>query len=74
MSDDEKNVLTERAVGNVIWEFASEKEKETMITRELWNLSNFKEWNEEREFSKLSKAEQKQYKAMIKHQKANKQN
>jgi len=74
LSDDEKNVLTERAVGNVIWEFASEKEKETMITRELWNLTNFKEWNEEREFSKLSKAEQKQYKAMIKHQKANKQN
>mmetsp|Transcript_26950 Transcript_26950/g.29027 ORF Transcript_26950/g.29027 Transcript_26950/m.29027 type:complete len:431 (+) Transcript_26950:158-1450(+) len=74
LSEDEKNVLTERAVGKVIWEFASDKEKEIMVGRELWNLSKFKEWNEEREFAKLSKSEQKQYKAMLKHQKANKQN
>jgi len=74
LSEDEKNVLTERAVGKVIWEFASDKEKEVMVGRELWKLSKFKEWNEEREFAKLSKSEQKQYKAMMKHQKANKQN
>jgi len=74
LNDDEKNVLTERAVGNVIWEFASTKEKETMIGRALWKLSNLKEWNEEREFQKLSKTEQKQHKAMLKHQKQNKIN
>lgn len=74
LNEDEKDVLTQRAVGNVIWEFASDKEKEIMIAKSLWLLKNLKEWNEEREFQKLSKAEQKQYKAMIKHQKANKQN
>ena len=71
LSGDEKSVLTERAVGNVVWEFASEEEKATMIKRELWKLSKLKEWNEEREFLKLSKSEQKQYKLMKKHEKQN---
>ena len=71
LSDDEKSVLTERAVGNVSWEFATEEEKATMVKRELWKLSNLKEWNEEREFAKLSKSEQKQYKLMKKHEKQN---
>lgn len=69
LSQEEKSVLTERAVGNVIWEFATDEEKAAMIKRELWKLSKLKEWNEEREFSKLSKSEQKQYKLMKKHEK-----
>jgi len=71
LNDEERSVLTERAVGQVIWEFSNEDEKQAMIKRELWKLSNLKEWNEEREFAKLSKSEQKQYKLMKKHEKVN---
>jgi len=71
LSEDERLVLTERAVGNVVWEFSGEDEKKALVKRELWKLSNLKEWNEEREFAKLSKSEQKQYKLMKKHEKMN---
>jgi len=71
LNDEERSVLTERAVGHVVWEFSNEDEKQAMIKRELWKLSNLKEWNEEREFAKLSKSEQKQYKLMKKHEKIN---
>jgi len=71
LNEDEKLVLTERAVGHVMWEFSSEDEKSSMVKRELWKLSNLKEWNEEQEFAKLSKSEQKQYKLMKKHEKMN---
>jgi len=71
LTEEEKSVLTERAVGHVIWEFASEEEKTKLVSKELWELKNLAEWNEEREFSKLSKSEQKQHKAMMKHQKQN---
>eukprot|EP00532_Pseudo-nitzschia_australis_P004840 CAMPEP_0168187164 /NCGR_PEP_ID=MMETSP0139_2-20121125/14873_1 /TAXON_ID=44445 /ORGANISM="Pseudo-nitzschia australis, Strain 10249 10 AB" /LENGTH=406 /DNA_ID=CAMNT_0008109327 /DNA_START=94 /DNA_END=1314 /DNA_ORIENTATION=+ len=71
LSEEERSVLTERAVGHVIWEFSSDDEKTAMVKRELWKLSNLKEWNDEREFAKLSKSEQKQYKLMKKHEKMN---
>lgn len=71
LNEEEKLVLTERAVGHVMWEFSSEDEKNAMVKRELWKLSNLKEWNEERDFAKLSKSEQKQYKLMKKHEKTN---
>mmetsp|Transcript_757 Transcript_757/g.1698 ORF Transcript_757/g.1698 Transcript_757/m.1698 type:complete len:414 (+) Transcript_757:157-1398(+) len=71
LNEEEELVLTERAVGQVVWEFSSEDEKKAMVKRELWKLSNLKEWNEEREFAKLSKTEQKQYKLMKKHEKMN---
>lgn len=71
LSDAEKLVLTERAVGHVMWEFSSEDEKTQLVSKELWILKNLAEWNEEREFAKLSKSEQKQYKLMMKHQKQN---
>ena len=71
LSEEEQLVLTERAVGHVVWEFSSEDEKKAMVKKELWKLSNLKEWNEEREFAKLSKSEQKQYKLMKKHEKMN---
>jgi DnaJ family protein C protein 25 len=71
LSEEEKKVLTERSVGNIIWEYATENDKTVMIKRELWLLKNLKEWNEEREFAKLSKTEQKQYKAMMKREKQN---
>jgi DnaJ family protein C protein 25 len=71
LSKEEQLVLTERAVGHVVWEFSGEDEKKAMVKKELWKLSNLKEWNEEREFAKLSKSEQKQYKLMKKHEKMN---
>eukprot|EP00536_Pseudo-nitzschia_multiseries_P015332 jgi/Psemu1/262847/estExt_Genewise1Plus.C_8590007 len=71
LNEEEKLVLTERAVGHVVWEFSTEDEKTAMVKRELWKLSNLKDWNEEREFAKLSKNEQKQYKLMKKHEKMN---
>ena len=71
LNEEEKLVLTERAVGQVMWEFSTEEEQNAMVKRELWKLSNLKEWNEEREFAKLSKSEQKQYKLMKKHEKMN---
>ena len=71
LNEEEQLVLTERAVGHVIWEFSTEDEKNAMVKRELWKLSNLKEWNEEREFAKLSKSEQKQYRMMKKHEKMN---
>ena len=71
LNEEEQSVLTERAVGHVMWEFSSEDEQKAMVKRELWKLSNLKEWNEEREFAKLSKSEQKQYKLMKKHEKMN---
>ena len=71
LNEEEKLVLTERAVGQVTWEFSTDDERTAMMKRELWKLSNLKEWNEEREFAKLSKSEQKQYKLMKKHEKMN---
>jgi len=71
LNEEEQLVLTERAVGHVVWEFSNEDEKQVMVKRELWKLSNLKEWNEEREFAKLSKSEQREYKLMKKHEKMN---
>jgi len=71
LNEEEQMVLTERAVGHVIWEFSTEADKAAMVKRELWKLSNLKEWNEEREFAKLSKSEQKEYKLWKKHEKMN---
>jgi DnaJ family protein C protein 25 len=66
LNDEEKQVLTERAVGHVTWELASEEEREEMMSRELWILDNLAEYNDEKEFKKLSKGEQKYYKRMMK--------
>lgn len=66
LSDDEKAVLTERAVGHVPWEIATEEERTEMVSRELWIMDNLAEYKDEQEFKKLSKGEQKYYKKMMK--------
>ena len=66
LNDEEKQVLTERAVGHVTWEISSEEERTEMISRELWILDNLAEYKEEQEFKKLSKGEQKYYQKMMK--------
>ncbi|CAB9517551.1 DnaJ homolog subfamily C member 25 [Seminavis robusta] len=69
LSDEEKDVLTERAVGPVAWDIASDETRELMIKRELWIMNNLIEWKEEQEIKNLSAWEQK---AIKKAQKAEK--
>jgi DnaJ family protein C protein 25 len=66
LTEEEKAVLTERAVGHVSWEIASEEERKVMMDRELWILENLAEYKEEQEFKKLSKSDQKYYARMLK--------
>lgn len=66
LNEEERTVLTERAVGNVSWDLASDEEREAMIKRELWIMDNLVEWKDEQEFKKLSKADQKYYNKMKK--------
>lgn len=66
LNEEERAVLTERVVGHVNWELATEDDRTAMIKLELWKKDNFSEWVEEQEFKKLSKAEQKMYKRMKK--------
>jgi DnaJ family protein C protein 25 len=61
LNEDEKEVLTQRAVGHISWETASDEEKEDMVKRELWVMANLADWGEEQEIKKLSSAEQKMY-------------
>ena len=61
LNKEERQVLTKRAVGPVIWDTKSDEEREEMMKRDLWVLSNLAEWEEEQEVKNLSSAEQKQY-------------
>ncbi|KAL7560930.1 hypothetical protein ACA910_022423 [Epithemia clementina (nom. ined.)] len=61
LNDEERQVLTKRAVGPVVWDTKSEDEQQEMMKRELWILSNLAEWEEEQHVKNLSSAEQKQY-------------
>lgn len=69
LSDEEKTVLTERAVGPVAWDIASDETRETMIKRELWIMNNLIEWKEEEEIKNLSAWEQKAIRKMQKAEK-----
>lgn len=66
LNDEERLVLTERAVGHVAWELASDEQREAMVKRELWILDNLVDFKEEQEFNRLSKSEQKMYNRMKK--------
>jgi DnaJ family protein C protein 25 len=61
LSDEEKEVLTERAVGSVAWDIASEEDREEMLKRQLWVKENFNDWKEDQEIRNLSAADQKYY-------------
>jgi DnaJ homolog subfamily C member 25 len=66
LNDEEREVLTSRAVGPVVWDTASESDRKEMMDKELWVIENLVEWNEEQEFKKLSASEQKMYLKMKK--------
>lgn len=74
LNEEEKEVLTKRAVGPVAWEAASEKDKEDMIGMKLWIMENLEEWSELQELKLLSSKEQKMYGRMKKKQLKNKAN
>lgn len=68
LNDEEHEVLTKNAVGNVAWEASSDKERATMITLELWVSDNLVEWREEQDMKRegLSANKRKQIKKMRK--------
>jgi hypothetical protein len=72
LNEDEREVLTQRAVGHISWETSSDEEKEAMIKRELWVMANLADWGEEQEVKKLTSAEQKMYLKMKKKEKKEK--
>ncbi|GKY99749.1 hypothetical protein MPSEU_000928800 [Mayamaea pseudoterrestris] len=66
LSHDEKRVLTERAVGPIIWDTSSDEQREVLVKRELWVVANLSEWSEEQDYEKLSNGEKKLLKKMKK--------
>lgn len=66
LNDNEKQVLTERAVGPVSWDLATDEQKQEMIKRELWIMDNLAEWRDEQEIQNLSSWERKQLQKMRK--------
>lgn len=73
LSEDEREVLTERAVGPVCWDTATDEGRQDMIKKELWVLTNLADWNEEQDVKKLTAAEQKLYYKLKKKGKLDKQ-
>lgn len=72
LNDEEKVVLTKRAVGPVAWETANEKKREEMISMKLWIMEHLEEWAELQEVKQLSSKEQKMYGKMMKKKLKNK--
>ena len=66
LNDEERQVMTERAVGPVAWELASEDDRMEMIKRELWIIENLVDWKEEQEVKTWSRADQKMHAKMKK--------
>lgn len=54
LNDEERAVLTERAVGNIAWTTATEKQQEDMKKRDLWVMDNLVKWKEEQEFLRFA--------------------
>lgn len=65
-TEEEKAVMTQRAVGHVTWELASLEDRNAMIAKELWIMDNLAAYREEQEIKKLPKAHQKQIAKMKK--------
>ncbi|KAL7545596.1 hypothetical protein ACHAWF_008956 [Thalassiosira exigua] len=68
LNDEEREVLTKNAVGEVTWVAVSDEEHEKMVTLELWVTDNLVEWREEQEMklAGLSANRRKQIKKMRK--------
>lgn len=66
LNEDERMVLTQRAVGPVGWEAASDEDREEMLTRDLWVMENLELWLEDQEMRQFSKGKQKKINRMKK--------
>jgi len=49
LNEEEREVLTKNAVGEVTWIAVSDEEREKMLTLQLWVTDNLVEWREEQE-------------------------
>ncbi len=69
LNDEEREVLTKNAIGEVAWIAVSDKERANLLTLELWKSTDaLVEWKEEQEFKRagLSMTKMKQIKKMRK--------
>jgi DnaJ homolog subfamily C member 25 len=66
LSDEERRVLTERAVGPIAWETATDEERSDWVSRDLWVVANLAKWSDEQEINKLSASDRKHYMQMKK--------
>jgi DnaJ homolog subfamily C member 25 len=63
LNDEEKIVLTQRAVGPILWNASAttEEDRSELVKKELWKKENLLDFLEEQEVRKLSATEQKIY-------------
>lgn len=61
LNEEERQVLTQRAVGHIAWEAASDEDREEMVKMDLWVTENLEEWRELQEVRQLSAGDQKRY-------------
>ena len=61
LNEEERQVLTQRAVGHIAWEAASDEDREEMVKLDLWVTENLEEWRELQEVRQLSAGDQKRY-------------
>lgn len=66
LNEEEREVLTVRAVGDIAWHSASEEERKEWMERDLWVTANMVDWEEEQEVKQLSPGDQKRYNRMKK--------
>lgn len=66
LNEEERRVLTARAVGKVTWDLASAAQRSELVARELWVMDNLAQWKEEQEVKTWSKSDQKFYHKMKK--------
>jgi len=61
-NEEEREILTRRAVGEINWHSCNEEERKEMIMKDLWIPDNMVDWEEEQEVKLLSNADKKRYK------------
>jgi DnaJ family protein C protein 25 len=66
LNEDEREVLTRRAVGEIHWASSTEDERKSMIMLDLWMPGNMVDWEEEQEMKQWSATDRKRYMRMKK--------
>mmetsp|Transcript_11411 Transcript_11411/g.20837 ORF Transcript_11411/g.20837 Transcript_11411/m.20837 type:complete len:403 (-) Transcript_11411:981-2189(-) len=68
LNEEERQVLTTRAVGTIAWEAAADEDRQEMLTRDLWVSANLEDWRSYQEAKQAGSAEFKKYLKMRKKQ------